>query len=85
MPRRTNPSPSFPSFPNGARTITLSDTVNMETPATVYVGVGGDVAVTTFNGENVTFVGLPAGSVIPVTVTRVWVTGTTAASLLACY
>lgn len=83
--KRTHPSPSYPSFPNGARAITLSDTDNMETPATVYVGGAGNVAVTTFNGENVTFVGLPAGSVIPVTVTRVWSTGTTATNLLACY
>ena len=83
--KRTHPSPSYPSFPNGARAITLSNTVNMETPATIYVGGAGNVAVTTFNGDDVIFVGMPAGGIVPVTVIRVWVTGTTATSLLACY
>lgn len=83
--KRTHPSPSYPSFPNGARAVTLSDTDNMPTPATIYVGGAGNVAVTTFNGDDVVFVAVPAGTVLPVTVIRVWATGTLASNLLAIY
>jgi hypothetical protein len=82
--KRTHPSPSYPSFPNGARAVVQSDTVNMETPCTVYVGGAGDVKVTTFNGDEVTFAML-AGGTVPVTVIRVWSTDTTATALVAVY
>jgi hypothetical protein len=32
----------------------------------LYVGVAGDVTLTTINGEEVTFVGVPAGTTLPV-------------------
>ena len=82
--KRTHPSPTYPSYPNGARAVSLSDTVNMETPAVIYVGGAGDVKVTTFNGDEVTFT-MPAGGIVPVQVTRVWSTGTTASALVAVY
>ena len=49
----------------------------------LYVGVGGDVRVLTVGGDDVTFAGVPSGSFMPVWVTKVFATGTTASSILA--
>ena len=48
----------------------------------LYVGVGGDVRVTTTQGNDVTFVGVSGGAVLPVSVKRVWATSTTATSIV---
>ncbi|CAB4123800.1 hypothetical protein UFOVP48_85 [uncultured Caudovirales phage] len=85
MAKQTNYSPTFPMFPGGAVTFTQSDTVNLPTPSVIYVGVTGDVKVTTAQGDNAVFVAVPAGQVIPVQVIRVWTTGTTASSMLRIY
>jgi hypothetical protein len=85
MATRTQYSPTFPMFPGGATTFTNSNTVNLPTPSVIYVGVTGDVKVTTAQGDDAVFVGVPAGSVIPVQVIRVWATGTTASSMLRIY
>jgi hypothetical protein len=85
---KTNYSPTFPMYPGGARAVTPSDTVNLQDPAVIYVGSisgGAAVKVTTAQGDDVTFAGVIAGSVLPVQVIRVWSTGTTASSLLAIY
>lgn len=82
---KTNYSPTFPMFPGGALDVTTSDTVNLTTPSVIYVGVAGNVKVTTAQGDAVTFVGLLAGTVIPVQVLRVWTTGTTATNLIGIY
>lgn len=85
MAKNTNYSPTFPMFPGGAATFTNSDTVNLPSPSVIYVGAAGNVKVTTAQDDEVTFVGLQAGAVIPVQVVRVWATGTTATSLLRIY
>ena len=85
MAKNTNYSPTFPMFPGGAKTVTPSDTVNLSYPSVIYVGVGGNVQVTTAQGDQVIFVGLLAGQVIPVQVIRVWSTSTTATTMLAIY
>ena len=85
MAKQTNYSPTFPMYPGGATTFTNSDTEYLATPSVIYVGVAGNVKVTTAQGDDVTFTGLLAGQVIPVQVTRVWSTGTTATSLLRIY
>jgi len=85
MGRQTNYSPTFPMYPGGATAITTSDTTLLATPSVVYVGSGGSVKVTTAQGDDVTFVGLLSGAIIPVQVIRVWATGTTATSLVRVY
>lgn len=82
---KTNYSPTFPMYPGGAATITPSNTVNLANPSVVYVGVGGNVRVLTAQGDDVTFVGIPAGAVLPVQVIRVYVTSTTATNLVGIY
>lgn len=85
MGKQTNYSPTFPMYPGGATAITPSDTVNLPSPSVVYVGGAGTVKVTTAQGDDVTFVGVNSGSVIPVQVIRVWASGLTASSLVRVY
>jgi len=82
---KTNPSPTFPMFPGGAAVVVPSDSVNLPNPSVIYVGVGGNVSVQTVQGDAVTFIGVPAGGVIPVQVARVNSTDTSASSMLAIY
>jgi hypothetical protein len=87
MAKKTNPSPTFPMFPGGALDAdTLkSDVNNLPYPSVIYVGVTGAVNVMTSEGDTATFTGVPAGTVIPVQVIRIFSTGTTATSLVAIY
>ena len=85
MGKITNYSPTFPMFPGSAGSITPSNSENLPTPSVVYVGTSGNVAVTTPQGDQVTFVNVPSGSVIPVQVLQVRVTGTTATNLVRIY
>jgi len=48
----------------------------------IYVGVAGDVQVTTVKGTTLIFKNAQAGSTIPVRCSRVWNTNTTATNLL---
>lgn len=49
----------------------------------IYVGVEGDLRVTSITGDVVVFVAVPAGLLLPIRVKRVWLTGTTAGSIVA--
>jgi hypothetical protein len=70
----------------GAEAVTPHDTnVFTSLARALYVGAAGDVAVTTPAGDNVTFVGVPAGYILPVQVWRVLATGTTASSIVALF
>jgi hypothetical protein len=51
----------------------------------LYIGGAGDLAVTTSLGEVVTFVGVQAGTILPIRVKRVNTSGTTATNILALY
>jgi len=85
MGTKTNPSPTYPMFPGGAVSVTPSDSVNLANPSVIYVGTAGAVKVTTTQGDAVTFNGAQDGQVLPVSVIRVWSTGTTATNILAIY
>lgn len=82
---KTNYSPTFPMYPGGAVSITPSNTVNLANPSVVYVGGTGNVRVLTAQGDDVTFVNVPAGAVLPVQAIRVYATSTTATSLVGIY
>lgn len=52
----------------------------------VYVGGAGNMVVTPAGGgSNVTLVGIPAGSILPIRVSRILSTSTTATSIVALY
>lgn len=73
-------------FPRNAVAVAKSDTVDLPTEMVIYVGGAGDVSVIPAGGETpVTFIGLTAGSAVPVMVRRVRNAGTTATSLLGVY
>lgn len=66
--------------------VTTSDSADLATKPTraLYIGVTGDVKVTMQSGDTVTFKAAPVGT-LPVCVTRVFATGTTATDILALY
>jgi hypothetical protein len=82
---KTNYSPTFPMFPGDAAAVTPSDTQDLPEPSIIYVGNVGAVKVTTAQGTEVTFIGVPSGSVIPVQVRRVWSAGTTASDIVRIF
>ena len=55
------------------------------TSRALYVGGAGDVKVDMYGTGTVTFVGVSAGSLLPVRVDRVYSTGTTATSIVALW
>ena len=66
--------------------ITGNDSTDLTVfPRAIYVGGAGNVKVTTIGGDTVTFSGALAGTIIPVRVTRVFSTDTTATNLLGLY
>lgn len=87
MPAQTGPTPygapTFTAPAQDAFTIIPSNSTNFNIAARgVYVGVGGDITLVTPAGNAVLFVGVPQGSVLPVTCIRINSTGTTATSLV---
>lgn len=51
----------------------------------IYVGVAGNVAIVSTGGDDVTFVGVLAGSILPVRCRQVKSTGTTATNIIGLY
>lgn len=70
-----------------ALAITPSDSTDLaDIPKAVYVGAAGNLVCTLVDDTtSVTFVGVQAGSILPIRPKRVLSTGTTATSLLALY
>lgn len=74
-----------PIFPDQAQAISASDTAGFS-PSAIYVGAGGTVVCTPAGGPaDVTFVGVPTGSILPVMVVALKATGTTAGSFVRVY
>lgn len=69
-----------------AFSVTTDDATDIATVTRyVYVGVAGDLKVTTTDGDTVTLVGLAAGVMHPLRVRRIWQNGTTAQSIVGLY
>lgn len=63
--------------------ISPSDSINFATPCRgIYVGVTGDIVIITPAGTLLTFVGVLAGTILPICAIRVNSTNTTASSLV---
>lgn len=67
-----------------AEAITPSDTMTKRY-AGIYVGTGGNVAVRTQGGTDVTFTSVGSGSIIPLGITRVYSTDTTASNIVGLF
>jgi hypothetical protein len=64
--------------------ITPNDSADLTRDAGgIYVGVTGNVVLDTSKGTTLTFVAVPAGTILPIDTRRVRATGTTATSLIA--
>lgn len=48
----------------------------------VFVGTGGTIVVTLREGQIGTFINIASGSVLPISITRLWATGTTASNIV---
>jgi hypothetical protein len=69
-----------PDFVTTASSVSAGDTGLSHC---IYVGVTGNLAVVPYGQTaSVTFVGIPAGTFLPIVVSEIKVTGTTATSLL---
>jgi hypothetical protein len=72
-------------YPGDAAAVVTSDTVPFTTPSIVFVGGGGTVRVLTAQGSDVTFTGVLSGSILPVQVSRVYATTTTATNMVRIF
>jgi hypothetical protein len=70
---------------SGGVAVTPSDVTNIAGGPTfgLYVGGAGNVTAVMLSGEVVLFTAVPAGSLLPIQVTRVNATGTTATAMVA--
>jgi len=77
-------SPESPA--RDAAVVTPSNSVSLTNMAKAfYVGAAGDVAVVTARGSTVVIPAVPAGVIIPLQISRVNVTGTTASGIVALF
>jgi hypothetical protein len=75
---------SLTSPPEHATAVTPADQDLAQVTRALYVGVGGDLAVRMQDGGSVTFLGVPAGTLIPLRVSRV-LPATTAGAIVGLW
>lgn len=76
-------APGLESPATNGFAITPADGADLSaTTRAIYVGGTGALAVTLSSGNDVSFAGLPAGTLLPVRIRRVKATGTTATALV---
>lgn len=80
-----NPLPIKGDSAQSGNSITPNDATVFSATKGIYVGVGGDVKVTMKGGSTITFVGLAPGVIHPISVTKVFATGTTALNIVGVY
>ncbi len=70
----------------GAVAVTPADGSDLtDVTRALWIGGAGNVAVVTLDGSTVTIKGVQAGTLLPIRVSRVKSTGTTATDILALY
>lgn len=69
--------------PGRAVVVTPSDSVDLDRDSTLYIGGTGNISVITAGGDTVLFSAIPAGTFLPVLVSRVRSTTTTATLIVA--
>jgi hypothetical protein len=66
--------------------VTPSDSTNLTVvPRALYVGATGNVSAVLVGGQTISFQGVQSGTLLPVRVTRVNATGTTATGIVALW
>lgn len=70
----------------GAEVVVPSDVTDLSRECEgIYIGGAGDVAVVLPGGTAITFVGAPAGTILPVRAIRINATNTSATSMVALF
>jgi hypothetical protein len=64
-----------------ATAVTLSDSTTIQNTRALFIGGAGNVKVSMVEGGDVTFT-VPAGTLLPIQVVKVWSTGTTVSASL---
>ena len=83
LAKRTN-DPAMPA--TRAIAVTPSDATDLEAATRgLYIGTAGALKVITAGGDTVTLAAVPAGSILPLSVTRVLATGTDADDIVALW
>lgn len=72
-------------YPSSAAAVTPADGADLPKTGRIWVGGTGNVKVDTISGDTVTFNSVPAGTILPVRVKRVYATGTTGTNMVVCY
>jgi hypothetical protein len=81
--RFRNSSPSLAGPASDGFAVTPHDSnLLSETTRGLYVGGAGNIAAVMASGVSVTFSAVPAGTVLPVRLTRILATGTSATSMV---
>lgn len=65
--------------------ITPHDTNTVEKTRGLYVGTGGDITVVNLQGNSVVFANVPDGTILPIRITAVKATGTTASDIVGLW
>ncbi len=65
--------------------VVASDTVYIDPTRGLFIGGAGNLKAVTAAGSTVTLTGVAAGSILPVSVKRIFATGTTASDIVALY
>lgn len=73
------------SHPKNAASVTPHNTNRLENTGVLFIGGAGNVNVTTEAGQDVVFSNVLAGTFLPVRVTHVKATSTTATNLVVCW
>ncbi len=66
-----------------AQAVTTSDSTSLVSASHLYIGGAGALSVLTEAGQTVVFAAVTAGTLLPLSVTRVNATGTTATNIVA--
>lgn len=84
MTNRIGEADNRPNSPfSGSITITPADGADLPTICHgIYVGGTGDLKVTMLDGSTPTYKAVPVGTLLPIQVSRVFATGTTATLLI---
>lgn len=85
-PNSITPSTPIESAYVGGEAVTASDTTELTKVArALYVGGAGNMAVVTAEGDTITILGVTAGTLLPLMVTQVMSTNTTATNITALW
>lgn len=81
-----NTQPSLSSPASAGMAVIPSDANALPvTSRALYIGSGGTLTIRMMSGDDLTFVGVPSGSFLPIRVTQVHATGTTASAIVALF